>query len=61
MCDLAHPRDLRLTSIGDLRFGELAVLGYELWALGLAAWLACGFLNTVASSGSAVSLPILIP
>jgi uncharacterized membrane protein YfcA len=36
--------------------------GYDLWALvlGLAAGLACGFLNTAASSGSAVSLPILM-
>ncbi len=35
---------------------------YELWmiAAGAAAGLACGFLNTVASSGSAVSLPILM-
>jgi uncharacterized protein len=38
------------------------VLGYELWVLmlALAAGLACGFLNTAASSGSAVSLPILM-
>lgn len=38
------------------------VFGYEIWALflGLAAGLACGFLNTAASSGSAVSLPILM-
>jgi uncharacterized membrane protein YfcA len=37
-------------------------LGYETWALvlGVVAGLACGFLNTVASSGSAVSLPILL-
>ena len=37
-------------------------LGYDIWALvlGLAAGLACGFLNTAASSGSAVSLPILM-
>jgi hypothetical protein len=37
-------------------------LGYELWVLMLAlvAGLACGFLNTAASSGSAVSLPILM-
>jgi uncharacterized membrane protein YfcA len=36
--------------------------GYDLWALflGLVAGLACGFLNTAASSGSAVSLPILM-
>jgi uncharacterized membrane protein YfcA len=36
--------------------------GYDLWALllGLIAGLACGFLNTAASSGSAVSLPILM-
>jgi uncharacterized membrane protein YfcA len=40
----------------------LAGLGYDTWALvsGLVAGLACGFLNTVASSGSAVSLPILL-
>lgn len=39
-----------------------AILGYDLWALllGLAAGLACGFLNTAASSGSAVSLPMLM-
>jgi len=38
------------------------VLGYDLWSLllGLGAGLACGFLNTAASSGSAVSLPILM-
>ena len=38
------------------------MLGYDLWTLllGLAAGLACGFLNTAASSGSAVSLPILM-
>jgi uncharacterized protein len=37
-------------------------LGHDLWGLllGLAAGLACGFLNTAASSGSAVSLPILM-
>src|SRR6186713_3040243 len=37
-------------------------LGYDLWAvvLGLGAGFACGFLNTAASSGSAVSLPILM-
>lgn len=35
---------------------------YELWMIvaGAAAGLACGFLNTAASSGSAVSLPILM-
>ena len=40
----------------------MALLGYDLWALllGLAAGLACGFLNTAASSGSAVSLPVLM-
>ncbi len=38
------------------------MFGYDLWALllGLAAGLACGFLNTAASSGSAVSLPVLM-
>src|SRR5215471_4618998 len=38
------------------------MLGYDLWtlALGLGAGLACGFLNTAASSGSAVSLPMLM-
>jgi uncharacterized membrane protein YfcA len=38
------------------------MLGYDLWTLvlGLGAGLACGFLNTAASSGSAVSLPLLI-
>jgi uncharacterized protein len=41
---------------------QVAWLGHELWALalGLIAGLACGFLNTAASSGSAVSLPILM-
>jgi uncharacterized membrane protein YfcA len=40
----------------------MALLGYDLWALllGLASGLACGFLNTAASSGSAVSLPVLM-
>jgi uncharacterized membrane protein YfcA len=34
----------------------------DIWSLllGLGAGLACGFLNTAASSGSAVSLPILL-
>jgi uncharacterized membrane protein YfcA len=38
------------------------LFGYDLLALGLAlvAGLACGFLNTAASSGTAVSLPILM-
>jgi uncharacterized protein len=38
------------------------IAGYDIWSLmlGLAAGLACGFLNTAASSGSAVSLPILL-
>lgn len=38
------------------------MFGYELWMLiaGMAAGLACGFLNTAASSGSAVSLPVLM-
>lgn len=37
-------------------------MGHDLWSLllGLTAGLACGFLNTAASSGSAVSLPILM-
>lgn len=40
--------------------GEFA--GYDPWTLvlGLGAGLVCGFLNTAASSGSAVSLPILL-
>src|SRR5262245_19455238 len=40
----------------------VSLFGYDLWALvlGLAAGLACGFLNTAASSGSVVSLPILL-
>src|SRR5688572_32258045 len=39
-----------------------ALFGHDLFALalGAAAGLACGFLNTMASSGSAVSLPILM-
>lgn len=38
------------------------LLSYDLWslALGFGAGLACGFLNTAASSGSAVSLPLLM-
>jgi hypothetical protein len=38
------------------------LIGTDIWALvlGVAAGLACGFLNTAASSGSAVSLPILL-
>lgn len=38
------------------------MLGYDIWTLvlGAAAGLACGFLNTAASSGSAVSLPVLM-
>src|SRR5919198_5594284 len=37
-------------------------LEYDIWSLvlGVGAGLACGFLNTAASSGSAVSLPILM-
>ncbi|CAN5297677.1 sulfite exporter TauE/SafE family protein [soil metagenome] len=37
-------------------------MGYDIWILllGAAAGIACGFLNTAASSGSAVSLPILM-
>jgi uncharacterized protein len=37
-------------------------LEYDVWSLvlGVAAGLACGFLNTAASSGSPVSLPILM-
>jgi len=38
----------------------LADIHWMTLALALGAGLACGFLNTVASSGSAVSLPILI-
>ena len=40
----------------------VSMFGYDLWALllGVGAGLACGFLNTAASSGSAVSLPILM-
>jgi uncharacterized membrane protein YfcA len=36
--------------------------GYDIWSLllGFGAGLACGFLNTAASAGSAVSLPILM-
>jgi uncharacterized membrane protein YfcA len=39
-----------------------AWLEYDVWSLvlGVGAGLACGFLNTAASSGSAVSLPILM-
>jgi uncharacterized membrane protein YfcA len=38
------------------------LFGFEWWSLALAvvAGVACGFLNTVASSGSAVSLPVLM-
>jgi uncharacterized membrane protein YfcA len=47
---------MRRTGLGENMFG------YDLWTLvlGLGAGLACGFLNTAASSGSAVSLPILM-
>jgi uncharacterized protein len=40
----------------------MTLVNYDWWTLVLAAaaGLACGFLNTVASSGSAVSLPILM-
>jgi len=31
------------------------------WAILVFAGAACGFLNTLASSGSAVSLPLLLP
>jgi uncharacterized membrane protein YfcA len=36
--------------------------GHDIWSLllGFGAGLACGFLNTAASAGSAVSLPILM-
>jgi uncharacterized membrane protein YfcA len=42
--------------------GLRGVFGQDIWVLvlGLGAGLACGFLNTAASSGSAVSLPILM-
>lgn len=42
--------------------GLTGFFDHPLWALavGLGAGLACGFLNTAASSGSAVSLPILM-
>jgi uncharacterized protein len=42
--------------------GRAQVAGHELWtlALGVAAGAACGFLNTAAAAGSAVSLPILM-
>jgi uncharacterized membrane protein YfcA len=39
---------------------QLLAIEAVLLALGAAAGLACGFLNTAASSGSAVSLPILM-
>jgi uncharacterized protein len=37
-------------------------LEYDIWplVLGVGAGRACGFLNTAASSGSAVSLPVLM-
>ena len=56
---VASPGDGRVDLRGQMGF---AGLGYDLWAivLGLGAGFACGFLNTAASSGSAVSLPILM-
>jgi uncharacterized protein len=56
---VADSGDGRVDSRGQMGF---AGLGYDLWAmvLGLGAGFACGFLNTAASSGSAVSLPILM-
>jgi len=39
---------------------DVSSLAPEMLALGAFAGLVCGFLNTVASSGSAVSLPILM-
>lgn len=52
--DCQRPRD------APLRRGIMAQ--YDVWmlAIGVAAGLACGFLNTAASSGSAVSLPVLM-
>jgi uncharacterized protein len=41
-----------------LRRRELIEVAY--WAMLVAVGLACGFLNTLASSGSAVSLPVLV-
>ena len=56
---VAGSGDGRVDLRGQMGF---AGLGYDLWALvlGLGAGVACGFLNTAASSGSAVSLPILM-
>ena len=56
---VAGSGDGRVDLRGQMGF---AGLGYDLWAilLGLGAGFACGFLNTAASSGSAVSLPILM-
>jgi uncharacterized protein len=56
---VASPGGGRVDLRGQMGF---AGLGYDLWAivLGLGAGFACGFLNTAASSGSAVSLPILM-
>jgi uncharacterized protein len=47
--------------VANSRGGE-PVLAHDVWSLllGVGAGLACGFLNTAASSGSAVSLPILM-
>jgi hypothetical protein len=44
----------------ELRF--IWGMSSDIWSLllGLGAELACGFLNTAAASGSAVSLPILL-
>src|SRR6202047_3556500 len=50
--------------MANVTFGLRFVLGMstDIWPLllGLGAGLACGFLSTAASSGSAVSLPILL-
>jgi uncharacterized membrane protein YfcA len=45
---------------GSAMFSSASMLDPWMLALAAVAGLACGFLNTVASSGSAVSLPILM-
>jgi uncharacterized membrane protein YfcA len=50
----------RRQGLGDTMFSSALTLDPWMLALAAIAGLACGFLNTVASSGSAVSLPILM-
>src|SRR5690606_10682869 len=60
---IARRRPVRRASFrGEwgIMIGELVGTGLGALAIAAIAGLACGFLNTVASSGSAVSLPLLM-